>query len=324
MTIPIVVGLGLDEFIPSHNIFVVFLLEINSEFVHQPRLQFVHAIEIIVFDTLLAKGIFLPAVGGAFVTTKVDVASGEHFCHIVQHRFEEVNHLVVADVQHISGDTSSHTNFIRAIGEATQLWIGCKCSHHVTRHVDFGDDFDVSFGSISHNLAQVIEGVIHAATIFRVVKEPTINAIAHKRAFTTASHLGEFGIFGNLDAPTLVVGQVPVQTIHLVERHDVENALHLVLVEEVTSNVEHISTIRQQRFVFDVKHRDVPLSLRSRLGIESLRHQLTQGLQSIEESSTMRSFDYNVFLGHRQSIGFCAHDALVGNQRNHAVSYRGR
>ena len=210
MTIPIVVGLGLNQFVPSHNVFVVLLLEINSEFVHQPRLQFVHAIEIIVLDALLAKGIFLPAVGGTFVTTKVDVASGEHFRHIVEHRFEEVNHLVVADVQHIFGDTSRDTNFIRAIGEATQLWIGSKGSHHVTRHVDFGDDFDVSFGSISHNLAQVIEGVIHAATIFRVVKEPTINAIAHKRAFTTASHLGEFGIFGNLDAPTLVVGQVPV------------------------------------------------------------------------------------------------------------------
>ena len=134
----------------------------------------------------------------------------------------------------------------------------------------------------------------------------------------------KFGIFGNLDAPTLVVGQVPVQTVHLVERHDVENALHLVLVEEVTSNVEHISTIRQQWFVFDVKHRNVPLSLRSRLGIESLGHELTQGLQSIEEASTMRSFDFDVLFGDFERIGFCAHDALVGNQRNHAVSYRGR
>ena len=92
----------------------------------------------------------------------------------------------------------------------------------------------------------------------------------------------------------------------------------------MTSNVEHISTIRQQWFVFDLKYRDVPLSLRRCLGIESFRQQLTQGLQTIEEASTMRSFDFDVLFGDFERIGFCAHDALVGNQRNHAVSYRGR
>ena len=297
VAIPVVIGLGLNEFVPSHNVFVVLLLEINREFVYQPRLQFTNAIEVIVLDAFLTKGIFLPSVGGTFVTTKVDVASREYFRHIVEHCLEEVDDFIVTDVQHVFGDTGSHTNIVGAIRVAAQLWIGSKRSHHVSRHVDFGDDFDVSFGSISHNLAQVVEGVVHATTIFRVVKELWVSTIAHKRTLTTASHLGELGIFGNLDAPTLVVGQVPVQTVHFVERHDVEDALHLIFVEEVTSNVEHISAIRQEGFVLDAKHGEIPVSLCHILGIESLGHELTQSLQTIEKTSTMSGFDFDVLFG---------------------------
>ena len=50
---------------------------------HQPRLQFTNAIELIVLDALLAKGIFFSAIGRTLVTTEVDVATGEHFRHIV-------------------------------------------------------------------------------------------------------------------------------------------------------------------------------------------------------------------------------------------------
>ena len=219
---------------------------------HQPRLQFTNAIELIVLDALLAKGIFFPAIGRTLVTTEVNVTAGEHFCHIVEHRLEEVDDFIVTDVQHVFGNTSGHTNLVGAIGVAAQLWIGSKGSHHVSWHVDFRDDLDVSLSSISHNLAQIVEGVVHAATIFCVVKEVWICTITHKRTFTTATHLGQLGIFGNLNAPTLVIGQVPVQAVHFVERHDVEDALHLSFVEEVTSNVEHISAIRQEGFVFDV------------------------------------------------------------------------
>ena len=79
---------------------------------------------------------------------------------------------------------------------------------------------------------------------------------------------------------------MPVETVHLVECHNVEHLLHLVLVEEVTGNVHHETTVLILRIVLDAYQGEAPQSAAACAAQfyrkEFAREQLNQGLQGIE------------------------------------------
>ena len=159
----------------------------------------------------------------------------------------------------------------------------------MTGEVHLGDDLDVASLGIGNDLAQVLEGVEHATAVLGVVEELLSVAIVGKRALTDGTHLGELGIFGDVYAPALVVGQVPVEAVHLVQSHDVQYLLHLVLVEEMACNVEHVATMSQMRTVFDVQAGKGP-GLGTALflvGEVFARKELLQCLQGIEPTAKL-------------------------------------
>ena len=156
----------------------------------------------------------------------------------------------------------------------------------MTGKVDLGEDVDVALSSVGHDLAQVVEREVHAATILGVVEELLTITVVGERAGTHGAHLGQFGIFGNLDTPALVIGEVPVEAVEFIECQDVEHLLHLVLVEEVTGHVHHEATMLKLGMVLDAHEGEAPLSATSgaaELVREELAgEQLHQGLQGIE------------------------------------------
>ena len=81
---------------------------------------------------------------GAFVATEVDVLVGEDFCKVVHDALEEVNHTVVANVEHVVRDTSGDAYFILLGGVATEFGVSCYGCHHVTGKVNFGHNLDVA------------------------------------------------------------------------------------------------------------------------------------------------------------------------------------
>ena len=128
----------------------------------------------------------------------------------------------------------------------------------MTWEVHLGDDLYVAGLGVGNNLAKVVEGVEHATAVLGVVKELLTVAVVGKRTLTDGTHLGELGVLGDVYAPALVVGQVPVETVHLVQSHEVQHLLHLVLVEEVACNVEHVATVSQMGTVLDVQAGQAP------------------------------------------------------------------
>ena len=56
-------------------------------------------------------------------------------------------------------------------GVAAQFGVCCHGSYHVARQVNFGNNLDVEALGVGHDLAQVVERIVHAAAIFGVVKE---------------------------------------------------------------------------------------------------------------------------------------------------------
>ena len=57
-------------------------------------------------------------------------------------------------------------------------------------------------------------------------------------SFAPSAHLGKAGIFLDLYAPALIIGQVPVKAVHAMQCHDVEVALHRLGVKEVAHTIK--------------------------------------------------------------------------------------
>ena len=163
----------------------------------------------------------------------------------------------------------------------------------MTGEVHLGDDFYVASLGIGDNLAKVLESVEHATAVLCVVKEFLSVAIVGKRTLAYGTHFGEFGVLGDVYAPTLVVGQMPVETVHLIKGHDVQHLLHLFLVEEMAGNVEHVAAMPQVRTVLYFQARQGPYLSTALLfsGKEIAWHELLQRLQGIEPTTELGSPD---------------------------------
>ena len=79
-------------------------------------------------------------------------------------------------------------------------------------HVDLRDDSDEALSGVIDEVAELPSGVVAAGPI---------------SCGPGGANVGELGPSGDLDPPTLVIGQVQVQDVHLEERHDVDHAVQL-------------------------------------------------------------------------------------------------
>ena len=285
-----------DDLVPGHHALAIVLAQEAADGLHEPRLQSIDVAKPFFLNATLAVGVALPGRRGTLVAADVDIVVGEHLGDVAQDAFEEVDGLVLADVQHVGADAARNAHGVGFRWVAAELRICRHDGHHVAGHVDFGDDFDVALLGVGHDFAQVVERVVAAAAVFRIVVErgAVRGVVALHRARADGSHGGQFRIFGNFDAPALVVGQVPVEAVELVDGSCVEQFLHLFLVEEVAAHVEHKSAIRHQRLVGDFNLRKRPVLARFQLfSIDGGRHQLAQRLQGVEESAKIGGLHLN-------------------------------
>ena len=99
----------------------------------------------------------------------------------------------------------------------------------MSRQVNLGNDFDVARLGVSHNLAKVVQREPKSATVFRVVKELGCTSRVGERTGADAADFGQARIFRNLNAPSLVVGEMPVEAVEFIGSHDVKHAFDFCL-----------------------------------------------------------------------------------------------
>ena len=112
-------------------------------------------------------------------------------------------------------------HFIRT-SRATKLGIGGQGSLHVARHVYFGNDSDVPLARILHDIPCIllcIEPSIRLSVV-------DICIVSHDGACAFGANLRQFGILFNLNAPALVVSQVPMKGVHVVECQQIYKPFH--------------------------------------------------------------------------------------------------
>ena len=131
-----------------------------------------------------------------------------------------------------------------------------------------------------HDLADLFLGV--ESPVGRSVVFGRIGVVAHDRLPAHRPDAGQFGVFLDFDAPALIFGQVPVETVHLVQGEDVDEFFDLVRGPEVAAGVEHASAVPEERTVFHRHGGQDPAAVHD---------ELTQALQAVEYALRRASAD---------------------------------
>lgn len=127
------------------------------------------------------------------------------------------------------------------------------------------------------------------------------------RRAPTSVRRGYFLIY----APSLVVGEVPVQAVHVVERHHVDVGFHLVNGEEVAAHVEVDAAVGEARLVGDDRGRQQGRAAAGHDG-------LAQRLQTVEDAGLGIAAYLDAVAGDAQRVGF--RTAVVGRQLQQDVA----
>ena len=130
----------------------------------------------------------------------------------------------------------------------------------VAGYIDLRHHLDVAGSGVGNDVGDLFLGVV-AAVRARLSAGRIDAGIAAGDA--AAADLGQARVFPDLDAPALVVGQVPVEDVELVQGHRVEHALDLVHAVEVPGRIEHVAAPAKARRVLDPQrgHRGVAAGL---------------------------------------------------------------
>src|SRR5450631_1992134 len=97
-----------------------------------------------------------------------------------------------------------------------QLRIGSKRCLRVTWHVDFRNDLHMSSCRKGDNAAHLLLGIVTAVRL--VARAP-----GNRGWYAPRAHRCELRELADLQAPTLIVSQMPVQNIELVPCHPINH-----------------------------------------------------------------------------------------------------
>ena len=200
-------------------------------------------------EALLAECVLFPFGSGTFVAAEVDVAEGENVGELVNDIFRKLYGFGICHIDDVGRNALREPHFVGAVGVATEKFgIGSHCGLGVAGDVHFGHNLHEAVAGVGHNFACIVLRVVAA-----VAQSVGLDvAPSEHLALAPCADGGETGIFLYFEAPALVFGEVPVEAVHLVARHDVDDFLHFVLTVEVSAFVEHEAAPGETRCVADV------------------------------------------------------------------------
>src|SRR5439155_20840192 len=151
---------------------------------------------------------FLPLPFRDLVATDVDELGGEEREHLLENVLEERED-VVADAEDVLGDAPIRLDLVLDAGVA-ELGVRRDRGASMSGHLDLWDDGDPAVGRVPHDLADI---VLCIETAVRHARELALCGIPRERrdhaVLPPGAYLGELRIPLDLDAPALVLGEMP-------------------------------------------------------------------------------------------------------------------
>ncbi len=154
----------------------------------------------------------------------------------------------------------------------------------VARQVDFRDDLHMAGGRKAHDVADFVLSVEAAVARAARFDPPGTDG-------------GQARILANLDPPTLIVGQMPVQYIELVPGHPVDHGANEGGRLKMPRGVEHQAAPSVLRRIANALHRDAA-------GIGARRQQLPESDGAVEQTRRGAGGDRDPLRRHFEFVGF--------------------
>ena len=135
---------------------------------------------------------------------------------------------------------------------------------------------------------------IISAMQFSVIPLRDISGIADDSLFSPCTHLSQSRILLYFNPPALILSQMPVQHIHIVQRHHVNESLDLIDIEKMTAHIKVGTTITECRLIGNSHSRK-----------RRIRSQaLAQSLSPVKDARSRTAPDGNTVRADCQLIAF--------------------
>jgi len=224
----------------------------------------------------------------------MEIIEGKESDHLAEHILQKGESLLFAGAVDLLEDAPLGLDGEGA-ASAGELRIGREGSHAVARHFDLGDDIDKAVSGVGDHFLDLLLGV-----------ESSVAAAIGLGA--PGADFGQARVFFDLDAPALVFSEVPVQAVHLVERHPVDDPLHIGHAVKVAPDVDVDPAPAEMGLVNDLEggQNDAPFSAAGG------KH-LPQGLTAAVETRRSLRGEKNLAPRNGQpvALGACVHQARV-------------
>ena len=259
-------------------------------------------------DARLRERARLPLILHRLVAAGVDPVTGEERQHFGQHVLHEVDGRVrrIEDV----GVHAPVREDLELLAGVAEPGIRGDRGLRVPRHLDFRHDRDEARLGVGDDLADVVLRV--EAAVRNVVVDPLrrvrIRALgADERLAPPRSHRREQRILLDLDAPSLIVGQMPVKAVQLMEGEEVDVFLDEFLGHERARHVEVGAAPREARPIFDRDCRHGPRDLGSRRGAKNVgRQELSERFDGVKRAGGAVCADGDPRGRHGEAVPFRA------------------
>ena len=235
-------------------------------------------------DALLRDRTRLPLLLRRFVAAGMDPVTREEREHLGQHVLHEVNRRVgrVENVL-IHAPVREDLELLAGVAEPG---VGGDGGLRVAGHLDFRDDGNEARLRVRDDFTDVVLRVEPAVrnVVVHPLRRVGIAALhADERLAAPGTDRREQRILLDLDAPPLIVREVPVEPIQLMERQEVDVLLDEFLRHERARHVEMRAAPLEARHVFDLHHGDAPRQPGDQGLAEVVgRQQLPQRLDGVE------------------------------------------
>ena len=243
--------------------------------------------------TCLALRTLFPSYFRTFVTTHMDIFRREDFNQFSIYILEEFQYLIISGTKHVFRYSPLSPYFVRTTG-TTQLRISGKGSLHMSRKVYFRNNGYVTFCSIFYNFFCLFLR-IESTVRFTVI----LTGVASDDGFRSiGTDFCQLRVFLDFQTPSLVVRDMPMQTVHVVQCLHIDVSLYFIYREEMTAGIEMGATITKTGSVFDFYGREGYICSHSN------RQRFTQRLDTIKYSGFRRTGNGYSVTGNFQLIGF--------------------
>ena len=230
-------------------------------------LEFTVALQTQFLEACLAVGVVLPLVGGALVPSYMYIRIGEDVEEFRQDVLGKFHRLGIGHVHHVRAHAPVMPYLGSRLGVTAELWVSCQGRYEMPRHIYLGQYVDMTLSSVAYHLAHLflrIEigtiGLTCLTSLSGPVGLPVLHHLADGGVVvvgTGSPDGGQQRIAFDFSAPALVIGQVPVEDVHLVACHEVYEFLDFIHAEEMSAHIEHEAPVAKAWFVLNGHAGDV-------------------------------------------------------------------